>query len=140
MTSLKMMVDSYFEGLIEGNFKTAADGRRLFYPWGEWVKDRVSPTLVPSSVLVGFESLLHGIATGEHCGGDRAPTLWPLLLRSHLDTGFYAGIQRGSPFTDEEAARHSGAVEVERKSGELWEGPRSRRIMVVIHRLRSIYH
>ena len=41
MTSLKMMVDSYFEGLIEGNFKTAADGRRLFYPWGEWVKDRV---------------------------------------------------------------------------------------------------
>jgi hypothetical protein len=31
----------YFDGLIEGNFKTAADGQRLFYPWGVWGKGRV---------------------------------------------------------------------------------------------------
>ena len=31
----------YFDGLIEGSFKTAADGQRLFYPWGVWGKGRV---------------------------------------------------------------------------------------------------
>jgi hypothetical protein len=31
----------YFDGLIEGNFKTAADGQRLFPPWGVWGKGRV---------------------------------------------------------------------------------------------------
>ena len=31
---LMVMATSYFEGLIEGSFKTAADGQRLFYPWG----------------------------------------------------------------------------------------------------------
>src|ERR671932_553050 len=31
----------HFDGLIEGNFKTAADGQRLFYPWGVWGKGRV---------------------------------------------------------------------------------------------------
>ena len=31
----------YFDGLIEGNFKTTADGQRLFYPWGVLGKGRV---------------------------------------------------------------------------------------------------
>jgi hypothetical protein len=43
MTTLKMMVASYFEGLIEGSFKTAADGQRLFYPWGILGKGYVLP-------------------------------------------------------------------------------------------------
>jgi hypothetical protein len=38
-----MMVASYFEGLIEGSFKTAADGQRLFYPWGILGKGYVLP-------------------------------------------------------------------------------------------------
>jgi hypothetical protein len=43
MSTLKMMVASYFEGLIEGSFKTAADGQRLFYPWGVLGKGYVLP-------------------------------------------------------------------------------------------------
>jgi len=26
----------YFDGLTSGYFKTARDGRRLFFPWGVW--------------------------------------------------------------------------------------------------------
>jgi hypothetical protein len=26
----------FFEGMVAGNFKTAADGQRLFYPWNLW--------------------------------------------------------------------------------------------------------
>ena len=46
MTKLKVlmvMVASYFEGLIEGSFKTAADGQHLFYPWGVLGKGYVLP-------------------------------------------------------------------------------------------------
>jgi hypothetical protein len=43
MSALKRMAVSYFEGLIEGSFKTAADGQRLFYPWGIFGKGYVLP-------------------------------------------------------------------------------------------------
>jgi hypothetical protein len=41
MSTLKTIVASYFEGLVAGNFKTAADGQRLFYPWNVWGKGYV---------------------------------------------------------------------------------------------------
>src|SRR4051794_941054 len=43
MSTLKTMVASYFEGLIAGGFKTAADEQRLFYPWGVFGKGYVLP-------------------------------------------------------------------------------------------------
>jgi hypothetical protein len=43
MSTLKTIVASYFEGLVAGNFKTAADGQRLFYPWSVWGKGYVLP-------------------------------------------------------------------------------------------------
>ncbi len=43
MSTLKTIVASYFEGLVAGNFKTAADGQRLFYPWNVWGKGYVLP-------------------------------------------------------------------------------------------------
>jgi hypothetical protein len=36
MSMLKSIVSSFFEGMVAGNFKTAADGQRLFYPWNLW--------------------------------------------------------------------------------------------------------
>src|SRR5215212_2964270 len=43
MSTLKSIVSSYFEGLVAGSFKTAADGQRLFYPWGVFDKGYVLP-------------------------------------------------------------------------------------------------
>jgi hypothetical protein len=43
MSALKRMAVSYFQALIEGSFKTAADGQRLFYPWGVLGKGYVLP-------------------------------------------------------------------------------------------------
>ena len=43
MSTLKSIVASYFEGVIAGNFKTAADGQRLFYPWNVWSNGYVLP-------------------------------------------------------------------------------------------------
>jgi|SRR5215217_4027457 len=43
MNTLKTIVASYFEGLVAGNFKTTADGQRLFYPWNVWGKGYVLP-------------------------------------------------------------------------------------------------
>jgi hypothetical protein len=34
----------YFDALAASNFKTAPDGRRLFFPWGIWGRGYVIPT------------------------------------------------------------------------------------------------
>jgi hypothetical protein len=52
MSALKSIVASYFEGVIAGSFKTAADGQRLFYPWGVTARATFSPTPRLNSVSV----------------------------------------------------------------------------------------
>ena len=52
MSTLKTIVASYFEGLVAGNFKTAADGQRLFYPWNVWGKGYVLSDAKLNSVSV----------------------------------------------------------------------------------------
>jgi hypothetical protein len=92
MSKLKVsmaMVASYFEGLIEGGFKTAADGQPLFYPWRVLGKGYVLPDarterrirkLLKIYYVVSLPLMLTIVLTVQSYGFYYALALIPVVL------------------------------------------------------------
>jgi hypothetical protein len=86
---LMVMVSSYFEGLIEGSFKTTADGQRLFYPWGVLGKGYVLPGVQAEQRIRRFMKIYYMVSlplvfiTVSLYGFYYALTLVPVVLLAY---------------------------------------------------------
>jgi hypothetical protein len=96
----------YFDALTSSSFKTTADGRRLFFPWGIWGRGYAIPTeqdyerlrnLVKTYTIVSLVVVIGAIAL--------FPVLWALGVAAVLIAFYLAwlpNLLRGLTPTDEQ--------------------------------------